>query len=340
MNRVLLIICLVSVLFSCKAKKSVVIKRPKVVSKEIIKNKEVVTPKVYANKTEKYIDTYKDIAKNEMSLYGIPASITLAQGVLESGSGSGTLSVKANNHFGIKCHDWTGARVYHDDDKKQECFRKYKDPKYSFRDHSLFLAQRKRYAKLFKLKKEDYKGWAKGLKAAGYATDRKYPNKLITLIERYGLYELDREVLGDRYVKYEEPVVVRKEEKNIIKNNGSKHKHIVSKGDTMYSIAKEYNLTVNELKDINGLSDTTLSIGQELQTKKSVLDIVESVSEDNKIKKEVAETISHIVAKGETLYSISKKYNMTVKELQNLNGLSDLVLSIGQELQVKPISKN
>lgn len=330
MNRVLLIICLGIVLFSCKAKKTIVSKRPTITAKEVIKDKEIVTPKVYANKTEKYVDTYKDIAKNEMDLYGIPASITLAQGVLESGSGHGTLSVKANNHFGIKCHDWTGAKVYHDDDKKQECFRKYKDAKYSFRDHSLFLTQRKRYANLFKLKKEDYKGWAKGLKAAGYATDKKYPNKLISLIERYELYEFDREVLGESYTKYEAPIVVNNEDKDIIKSNSSTY--IVAKGDTMYSIARKYNITVDELKAINGLSHTTLSLGQELQVKKGLVDIKESVNEEI--------TASHIVIKGDTLYSISKKYNMTVKELQNINGLSDLVLSIGQELQVKPTSKN
>lgn len=112
-----------------------------------------------------YIEEYSPIAKEEMLQYGIPASITLAQGILESGAGSGELSAKSNNHFGIKCHKgWTGGRVYHDDDKLQECFRKYKDPKYSFRDHSLFLTQRSRYNDLFNHKKDDYKSWAKGLK--------------------------------------------------------------------------------------------------------------------------------------------------------------------------------
>ena len=111
-----------------------------------------------------------------MRKYGVPASITLAQGILESGSGQGRLSVEANNHFGIKCHKvGTGAKIYHDDDAAQECFRKYKNAKYSFRDHSLFLAERKRYSGLFDLEKDDYQGWAKGLRAAGYATDRKYP---------------------------------------------------------------------------------------------------------------------------------------------------------------------
>jgi len=192
-----------------------------------------------------------------MSLYGIPASITLAQGILESGSGKGRLSVKANNHFGIKCHGWTGKKIYHDDDEKQECFRKYKDAKYSFRDHSLFLSERKRYSKLFKLKKEDYKGWAKGLKAAGYATDRKYPQKLISLIERYQLYEFDKEVLGELYVKYENPVT---QELTM---------YTVVKGDTLYSISRTYKISVKELQNINGLSDTDLNLGQVLIVKPS-----------------------------------------------------------------------
>lgn len=261
MNRIVLIVCISCFLFSCGTKKTVVTKRSKTktetvdTKKEETQEGEVVTPKVYANNTEKYIDTYKEIAQNEMNLYGIPASITLAQGILESGSGNGRLSVKANNHFGIKCHEWTGAKIYHDDDKKQECFRKYKDAKYSFRDHSLFLSERKRYSKLFDLKKEDYKGWAKGLRAAGYATDKKYPQKLISLIERYNLHEFDKEVLGDVYTKYESP----KTEQMVI--------YTVSKGDTLYSISRRYNVTVKELQNINGLNDTSLSIGQELQIK-------------------------------------------------------------------------
>ncbi len=263
-KKVGLAVLLLCMLFSCRTKKTVVTKNSKETTKQLEKKEEQrpdkgpveVTTKVYANATEKYIDTYKDIAKSEMQLYHIPASITLAQGILESGSGKGRLSVKANNHFGIKCHDWIGKKIYHDDDKSQECFRKYKDAKYSFRDHSLFLSERKRYAKLFKLKKENYKGWAKGLKAAGYATDRKYPQKLISLIERYKLYKFDKEVLGDSYVKHEVP------EHKVIK-------YTVVKGDTLYSISKRYNVTVKELQNMNSLSDTALYIGQELQVKPS-----------------------------------------------------------------------
>lgn len=218
-----------------------------------IKEVETETPKVYANNTEAYIDAFKAIAQNEMQLYGIPASITLAQGILESGSGKGRLSREANNHFGIKCHDWTGAKIYHDDDKSQECFRKYIDAKYSFRDHSLFLSERKRYAKLFKLKKEDYKAWAKGLRAAGYATDKKYPQKLISLIERYELYKFDKDVLGNDYA------IQNEDEENI--------SYAVVKGDTLYSISKKYNISVEELQNLNDLEDTNLNIGQVLQIK-------------------------------------------------------------------------
>ncbi|GAA4269373.1 glucosaminidase domain-containing protein [Hyunsoonleella aestuarii] len=267
MKRIIVIVLISFFLFSCGSKKNVITKKQK--SEPIIERKEPVlaetppekseigkeTSKVYANSTEKYIDTYKKIAQNEMKLYGIPASITLAQGILESGSGKGRLSLKANNHFGIKCHDWTGKKIYHDDDEKGECFRKYNDAKYSFRDHSLFLSERKRYAFLFDLKKYDYKGWAKGLKSAGYATDRKYPQKLISLIERYKLYEYDRPLLGI-------------ENNNITEEASIKLLYTVSKGDTLYSISKRYNTTVEELQKINGLKGNDLDIGQVLLVQK------------------------------------------------------------------------
>lgn len=229
----------------------VVRNKPKAKPKVVVKTKPKVdvtiedTPEVYASPTDEYIAIYSDIAQDEMRNYGIPASITLAQGILESGSGKGRLSTEANNHFGIKCHSgWTGGRIYHDDDKDQECFRKYKNSKYSFRDHSLFLKERKRYYKLFKLRKDDYKGWAKELRAAGYATDRKYPQKLISLIERYQLYRFDADVLG--------------------KDTGANDKHIVVKGDTLYSLSRRYNLTVQELKNLNSLESNDLFEGQAL----------------------------------------------------------------------------
>ena len=153
--------------------------------------------KTYAEEIQFYVDNFKEIAKNNMKTHGIPASITLAQGILESGAGKGKLAQSANNHFGIKCHTgWTGESVKHDDDAAQECFRKYQHPSESYRDHSLFLTTRTRYSNLFKLDKGDYEAWAKGLKAAGYATDVKYPDKLIGLIERFELYKYDNEVLS------------------------------------------------------------------------------------------------------------------------------------------------
>ena len=144
------------------------------------------------NKINLYIKKFAPAAVKNMRFYRIPASITLAQGVLESGYGEGTLAKKANNHFGIKCHKgWKGKSIRHDDDAKNECFRSYKNPLRSYRDHSLFLVDRDRYSSLFKLKRKDYKGWARGLKAAGYATDPKYAEKLISLIERFKLNRFD-----------------------------------------------------------------------------------------------------------------------------------------------------
>lgn len=141
--------------------------------------------------TEEYIAMYKKIARKEMKKHGIPASITLAQGILESGSGNSELARKARNHFGIKCTaDWNGKTYHVDDDKPNECFRRYKHVETSFHDHSEFL-KRKRYSSLFDLDRDDYEGWAKGLKKAGYATNPKYPQLLINLIEKHKLYKYD-----------------------------------------------------------------------------------------------------------------------------------------------------
>lgn len=203
---------------------------------------------------EGYIDTYAAIAKEEMLQYGIPASITIAQGILESGAGKGELVQKANNHFGIKCHDWKGQKVYHDDDAQGECFRKYSLAKFSYRDHSLFLTGRKRYTDLFKLPKDDYKGWAKGLRKAGYATDKKYPDKLISIIERYELYKYDGQVLG-------------KAEKDFKKITDKINQHTVQKGETLYRISKKYKITVKDLKKYNGLEGDEIFEGQVLYLK-------------------------------------------------------------------------
>ena len=209
----------------------------------------------YLSKTTlEYVRTYAPTAIHEMKAYKIPASITLAQGILESGSGRGQLAARSNNHFGIKCHSsWTGERVYHDDDKRGECFRKYKYVATSYKDHSLFLYGRKRYASLFKLKITDYKGWAYGLKRAGYATDPKYPTKLIKLIDSYKLYKFDNPSAT---------IVTVPKPKEPVKTVGKYHE--VAKGDTLYSIARRYGITVGRLKETNDLSSNALSIGQHL----------------------------------------------------------------------------
>jgi flagellum-specific peptidoglycan hydrolase FlgJ len=206
-----------------------------------------------------YIDKYSPIAQSNMKNYGIPASIILAQGLLESGYGAATLCVQANNHFGIKCHkDWTGDSVSYDDDSKGECFRKYNNPFDSFRDHAVFLTSSSRYSPLFQLDRKDYKAWAKGLKAAGYATDSQYPSKLITLIEKYQLYNYDNvDYVGDRYV-------TNSNTKNYSSNGGD---YQVQKGDTLYSISKKFNLSVDDLKQKNNLMDSSIAIGQTIRVK-------------------------------------------------------------------------
>lgn len=220
---------------------------------------------VYAEVVKAYIQDFKDVAKENMKRHGIPASITLAQGILESGAGRGTLCITANNHFGIKCHnDWTGDKIFHDDDSEQECFRKYKDPAESYNDHSLFLTTRGRYATLFDLEKDDYEGWAHGLKAAGYATDPKYPAKLIGLIVNYDLAQYDAEVLDKKYVAPPKPTAPIASAPIAKPTYGT---YTVEKGDTLYSISKKHNLTVDQLMQLNEISGNAISIGQVLKVK-------------------------------------------------------------------------
>ena len=202
-----------------------------------------------------YIETYKDVAQSNMKKYGIPASIILGQAILESGAGTAPLSEQANNHFGIKCHkDWLGESIKYDDDSIAECFRKYYNASDSFRDHALFLTKGSRYSFLFKLNKTDYKAWAKGLKAAGYATDVQYPAKLIGIIERFQLYQYDG-------VEIDKTVVTEKKRDNTTQEG---ELYVVAKGDTLYSISKKYNIPVEELKKQNNIFDNAISIGQSI----------------------------------------------------------------------------
>ena len=220
-----------------------------------------------------YIDRYKAIAKQEMNLYGIPASITLAQGLFESGSGNGELARVANNHFGIKCtSDWKGQSYFKDDDNKDDCFRVYDRPEDSFRDHSLFL-KRKNYTKLFDLEINDYKGWAFGLKQAGYATNPNYPNLLINIIEKYNLSQYDNLPVGGKNpVTKTQDVVITPADQNIVgaaKDTSIKITPVdkiytVKQGDTLYNISKRFGLTVDDLKALNSLGDNSIKIGQKL----------------------------------------------------------------------------
>ena len=268
-HKILIFFCLIF-LYSCGSKK--VSYRDN--SPKKIKNKSVKSVNRFfktmtsEQRTHWYVNTYSKTALKEMKKYGIPASITMAQGILESSSGKGELALKSNNHFGIKCHStWKGKKVYHDDDKKGECFRKYRNSETSYRDHSLFLNSRSRYSFLFKLKKNNYIKWAKGLKKAGYATDPAYANKLISIIERYELWKLDgsKKPLN----KSKEKRVSKKESK---KNSDNIFRidryHVVKKGDTLFSISKKYDISVSDLIKINNLNGNTISLGQGLKTKK------------------------------------------------------------------------
>lgn len=204
---------------------------------------------------KEYVDMWRTIAVQQMIQHKIPASITIAQGILESGSGNSELARKGNNHFGIKCHDWTGATMHIDDDKKGECFRVYANAEESFVDHSKFLTERKRYSNLFTLETSDYKSWAKGLKEAGYATNPKYPDLLIGIIEDLKLHELD--VLGSPNNE-KAPVIASStnekvtSEKHTVKLHENKVKYIIAKkGDTYYRISKEFGLGLWQLYKYN-----------------------------------------------------------------------------------------
>lgn len=229
-----------------------------------------VAKPAYSTSAQEYVERYKGIAVREMNVYGIPASITLAQGLLESGNGNSSLAIQANNHFGIKCtSDWQGPSVLQDDDKVDDCFRSYANAEDSFRDHSQFLL-RKRYETLFELDKNDYKGWAHGLKKAGYATNPKYGELLIGLIERYELQQYDRSESTQEKYKREERVwqniaetpPQRAAEEALAKPPVAMKIHEVKKGDTLFNIGKRYGLTVDELKTLNSLQDEKLGLGQ------------------------------------------------------------------------------
>lgn len=248
-------------------------------NKQIEKAANKNNPNIKDFTTLSYIESFKGVAIEEMNTYGIPASITLAQGIIESGSGNSSLAKYANNHFGIKCtSDWRGKAYYKDDDKSNDCFRVYKDARESYKDHSEFL-KRKRYSALFELDKNDYKNWAKGLKQAGYATNPRYPDMLINTIEKYQLNQYDQPESEPDKIKREDRVFteinanIPKETKKFTPVetppsrqviNTTSPDYTVQKGDTLYNIAKRYNMTVDELKALNSLTEDGVKIGQKL----------------------------------------------------------------------------
>ncbi|OFX68686.1 MAG: hypothetical protein A2X12_05685 [Bacteroidetes bacterium GWE2_29_8] len=270
---------------------------------------------------EEYIENYKGIAILKMKKYGIPASITLAQGIIESAAGTSKLAVNANNHFGIKCHGvWTGEKYYADDDEKDECFRKYNKPEESFNDHSEFLKTRDRYAKLFELKPTDYKGWAYGLKNAGYATNPKYPQLLIDLIEKYNLERFDKMSESDaiafnnhnrnntKHSAKDREIFINdiKNKRKTLYNNKTAY-IIAEKGDTPEKIAKEFDMMVWQIIKYNDMQkDEKIRQGETVYIK----------PKRNKGEKEY-----HIVANGETMRMISQTYGVKMKKLYKKNNL-------------------
>ncbi len=274
---------LMIIVVSCKSRKQEITNHQATRNnKEVQKlNKEAISHYTTFGDVSQYIDRFRNIAVQEMNIYGIPASITLAQGLIESGNGNGELAVVANNHFGIKCtSDWKGKSYFKNDDKINDCFRVYDNPESSFRDHSEFL-KRKRYAPLFELDKNDYEGWANGLKAAGYATNPQYPQLLINLIKKYNLDQYDMSETDYQKIKREDRVLsqinknIGKQTKDSLKqvNTATQSKpqfvplgktYQVKQGDTLYNISKRFSLSVDELKALNAIGDDQIKIGQQL----------------------------------------------------------------------------
>lgn len=295
----------------------------------------VFSQKTRISRTE-YITKYSEWAIREMKRAGIPASITLAQACLESDDGNSLLAREANNYFGIKCHNWTGDKIFKDDDEKNECFRKYTSAKESFDDHSDFLANTKRYASLFQLSSRDYKGWAKGLKETGYATNPKYPNLLIKIIEDNKLYEFDK---GKRNnINNSDTTTVKHNKKQKLSdvdgfsftNLGreiklnNRIKYILAKtGDTPDALAKELDMFTWELLKYNDL------------TKDSILHQAQRIYVQPKRNKAEFSKNTHTVKEGETLYSISQLYGIKLNKLMKKNNLISQSVSIGTVLNLR-----
>lgn len=263
-------------------------------------------PAVASDPYEEYIDRYSSLAVEHQDEFGIPASITLAQGLLESAAGRSTLASKANNHFGIKCHkEWKGKSVKRNDDAPNECFRKYNTVEESFRDHSLFL-RRSRYQKLFKLDVTDYQNWAKGLRECGYATDPNYAARLITIIERYSLYTYDTESgrNSEETVAFIRDMLVRT---HPVRRSRGLHYVVATPGDTYASIAKEFNLKPKKLMKYNDAGkDHEIKAWEEVYLEEKLDDAPEGIA-------------SVTIGEGESLHSVAQRYGVKVKTIKDLN---------------------
>lgn len=276
-----------------------------------------------------YINQYKDLAIEQMLRYRIPASITLAQGLFESAAGRSDLVRQGNNHFGIKCHNWTGPTQYHDDDARGECFRVYQDARDSYEDHSKFLAKQPRYAQLFTLNSKDYKGWARGLKSCGYATNPQYANKLIQIIELYRLNEFDHAKRYDRFMAEhngtDQPINAQGTLHPIHLFNDNYYLY-ARKGDTFKSIGKEVGISWKKLAKYNERDKhETLNKG----------DIIYLKKKRKKAPKQFKKR-PHIVQPGESMYLIAQKYGIRLKNLYKMNDLSpDYKIYPGAKLKVR-----
>lgn len=269
-------------------------------------------PAEYKMTRDEYVEKYKDDAIKEMLTIGVPASITLAQGMLESGNGNSALAVYANNHFGIKCHDWTGMTYIQDDDISNECFRKYNSVLESFSDHSLFLKNRDRYRFLFDLKINDYKGWARGLKQAGYATDPAYADKLIFIIEQFNLNALDKmtvmPVTQNPDEPKDKPIVVKKlEEQKIMYNNDLKYV-IAKPGDSYFTLAKKLDMGLWQLYKYNESG------------KNAAIRAGDMVYLQQKRRRGTQDI--YTVKKGDSMYTISQKFGVKMKFLYKKNHMN------------------
>jgi LysM repeat protein len=269
---------------------------------------------------KEYVAEWKATAIQQMSLYKIPASITLAQGILESGSGNSQLARIGNNHFGIKCHGWTGKTMYMDDDEKGECFRVYDSAEDSYKDHSEFLTVNKRYNALFELKSDDYKGWAKGLKEAGYATSKTYAEALIGIIEELKLDELDKNAIRENGLVVQN--TAETEVSHLTIYSANKVKYIVAKkGDTYYRISREFDMALWQLYRYNDFGPN-----------KDVLvegDVVYLQPKKRRTKDKYIKTDSELTPR-----ELSQKYAVKLEPLMRRNEFSspDQQLPVGEKV--------